>query len=84
MGADLAFVFCATEACTPIKSYSPELMVTSFYNGVETAESDNSQNADPVTVIVAASRAGSGSDRMEDSEDVNGDVVEKKVREVLI
>jgi hypothetical protein len=25
-------VFCAKEACIPIKSYSPELMVTAFYN----------------------------------------------------
>mmetsp|Transcript_15726 Transcript_15726/g.44071 ORF Transcript_15726/g.44071 Transcript_15726/m.44071 type:complete len:431 (+) Transcript_15726:92-1384(+) len=31
-GADLAFVFCAEEACLPIKCYSPELMVTSIYS----------------------------------------------------
>jgi len=31
-GADLAYVFCAEEASQPIKSYSPELMVTAFYN----------------------------------------------------
>lgn len=31
-GADLAFVFCAKQAMIPIKSYSPELMVTSFYD----------------------------------------------------
>ena len=30
-GADLVFVFCAKEAAIPIKSYSPELMVTPFY-----------------------------------------------------
>lgn len=30
-GADLAFIFCAKEAKIPIKSYSPELMVTHFY-----------------------------------------------------
>ena len=30
-GADLSFVFCAKEAAVPIKTYSPELMVTSFY-----------------------------------------------------
>lgn len=31
-GADLSFVFCSKEASTPIKCYSPELMVTSFYD----------------------------------------------------
>lgn len=30
-GADLAFVFCASEASIPIKCYSPDLMVTPFY-----------------------------------------------------
>jgi hypothetical protein len=59
MGADLAFVFCATEACVPIKSYSPELMVTSFYNGVEAAERDDIQYPDPVTVSVSKSLSGS-------------------------
>ena len=31
-GGDLAYVFCEKQALIPIKSYSPELMVTSFYN----------------------------------------------------
>ena len=31
MGADLASVFCAEEAVIPIKCYSPELVVSSFY-----------------------------------------------------
>jgi ATP-dependent NAD(P)H-hydrate dehydratase len=31
-GADLSFVFCAKQAMVPIKSYSPELMVTAFYD----------------------------------------------------
>jgi ATP-dependent NAD(P)H-hydrate dehydratase len=31
-GADLSFVFCAKQAAIPIKSYSPELMVTPFYD----------------------------------------------------
>jgi len=31
-GGDLAFVFAAKQAVIPIKSYSPELMVTSFYD----------------------------------------------------
>jgi Carbohydrate kinase len=59
MGADLAFVFCATEACVPIKSYSPELMVTSFYNGVETAEHDDIQYPDPVSLSVSKGLSGS-------------------------
>jgi ATP-dependent NAD(P)H-hydrate dehydratase len=31
-GADLSYVFCSQEAAAPIKSYSPELMVTPFYD----------------------------------------------------
>ena len=31
-GADLCSVFCTEEASQPIKSYSPELMVTAFYS----------------------------------------------------
>lgn len=31
-GADLSYVYCAEEAAIPIKSYSPELMVTPFYS----------------------------------------------------
>ena len=31
-GSDLSFVFCAKEAALPIKSYSPELMVTPVYS----------------------------------------------------
>lgn len=31
-GADLAFVFCSQQAATPIKCYSPEVMVTPFYD----------------------------------------------------
>ena len=61
MGADLAFVFCATEACVPIKSYSPELMVTSFYNGVETAERDDMQYPDPVSRRMGVSASSSES-----------------------
>lgn len=30
-GGDLVFVFCAAEALVPIKSYSPEFMVTALY-----------------------------------------------------
>jgi NAD(P)H-hydrate repair Nnr-like enzyme with NAD(P)H-hydrate dehydratase domain len=32
MGADLSWVFCSEKASIPIKGYSPELMVTSFYS----------------------------------------------------
>ena len=32
LGADLSYVFCSQLASQPIKSYSPELMVTSFYD----------------------------------------------------
>ena len=31
-GADLSSIYCAQEASLPIKSYSPELMVTPFYS----------------------------------------------------
>jgi ATP-dependent NAD(P)H-hydrate dehydratase len=31
-GGDLSFVFCAQQAAIPLKSYSPELMVTAFYD----------------------------------------------------
>lgn len=32
VGADLSYVFCSENAVTAIKSYSPELIVTSFYD----------------------------------------------------
>jgi NAD(P)H-hydrate repair Nnr-like enzyme with NAD(P)H-hydrate dehydratase domain len=32
VGADLASVFCSQSAAMPIKVYSPELMVSSFYD----------------------------------------------------
>ena len=31
-GADLSWVFCSQSSAIPIKSYSPELMVKSFYD----------------------------------------------------
>ena len=46
-GADLVFVFCAKEAAIPIKSYSPELMVTPFYEeGSILSLSTNNNNKD--------------------------------------
>jgi ATP-dependent NAD(P)H-hydrate dehydratase len=41
-GADLSFVFCSQEASAPIKSYSPELMVTPFYNDINMFSEDSS------------------------------------------
>lgn len=32
LGGDLSYVFCAKQAAIPIKSYSPELMVTPWYD----------------------------------------------------
>lgn len=79
MGADLAFVFCATEACVPIKSYSPELMVTSFYNGIETIEyDDSSRYTDPMTAAPRTKKAEAESELV--SENIINDVVEWKVR----
>ena len=34
MGADLAFVLCASEAAVPIKCYGPELMVVPVYDSL--------------------------------------------------
>ena len=31
-GADLSYIFCSKEGSGPIKAYSPEAMVTPFYN----------------------------------------------------
>lgn len=40
-GADLATIFTAKEALIPIKSYSPEFMVTSLYDTAEIEELEN-------------------------------------------
>ncbi len=42
-GADLSFIYCSNDAAIPIKCYSPELMVTPFYNDnlvLKAAETD--------------------------------------------
>ena len=89
MGADLAFVFCATEACVPIKGYSPELMVTSFYNGIETLEYDDSQYTVPMTAATGAMKAEAESESesvsvsVPVSENVSNDVVEWKVSDIF-
>ncbi|CAB9501006.1 ATP-dependent (S)-NAD(P)H-hydrate dehydratase [Seminavis robusta] len=43
-GADLAYVFCAQEACLPIKSYSPELMVSPVYSAQQFDDCHNSNS----------------------------------------
>lgn len=56
-GADLSFVFCAKEAAIPIKSYSPELMVTPFY------EEETVRAAEAATsAFIASSRTCSEND----------------------
>ena len=45
-GADLAFVFCPEEACLPIKSYSPELMVAPVYSAKKFDEYTAEENID--------------------------------------
>ena len=83
MGADLAFVFCATEACVPIKSYSPELMVTSFYNGIETLEHDDScQYTDPMTAATRIKKAEAEAESELVPENVSNDVLEWKVSNI--
>jgi NAD(P)H-hydrate repair Nnr-like enzyme with NAD(P)H-hydrate dehydratase domain len=39
-GCDLSFVYCSKDASVPIKSYSPELMVTAFYDDTKMMSSD--------------------------------------------
>lgn len=45
-GADLAFCFCAQEAATPLKCYSPELMVEAVYEAAEFDEAVRTDRAD--------------------------------------
>lgn len=49
-GADLSSIYCAHEAAIPIKSYSPELMVTPFYayNGTNLERQNISFQMDPM------------------------------------
>jgi len=51
-GADLATVFCAEEACTAIKSYSPELMVQGVYSASRMQSSDKLVQQKEVTKMV--------------------------------
>lgn len=39
-GADLSWIYCSQSAAIPIKSYSPELMVTPFYEDAATLQAD--------------------------------------------
>lgn len=62
-GADLVSVFCAEEAAIPLKSYSPELMVTPIYSAKDISGTINSSvysliaNRAANTVIDALPRA---------------------------
>lgn len=42
LGADLAWVYCSEAAAIPIKSYSPELIVTPFYDDENMLTMDSS------------------------------------------
>lgn len=43
-GADLVFVFCDQQALIPIKSYSPEFMVTALYDSALEQRKDQDQD----------------------------------------
>jgi len=48
-GADLSSIYCALEASGPIKSYSPEVMVTPFYTyGSGLGRQNASFHLDPI------------------------------------
>lgn len=52
-GADLSSIYCALEATVPIKSYSPEVMVTPFYAYGAVLERQNvSFNTEPLLTAV--------------------------------
>jgi ATP-dependent NAD(P)H-hydrate dehydratase len=46
VGADLSWVFCSEHASIPIKSYSPELMVTPFYDERNLFKDTGKESAD--------------------------------------
>lgn len=43
-GADLSWVYCSQEAAIPIKSYSPELMVTPFFDDKKLSDDDTEES----------------------------------------
>ena len=45
-GADLATVFTAQEAATPLKTYSPELMVQAVYSAADCSDDDDDDDDD--------------------------------------
>jgi ATP-dependent NAD(P)H-hydrate dehydratase len=61
-GADLSFVYCSAEAATPIKCYSPELMVSPFYKD-EVLLNENSVPEKRTEIEKAASIVTSGLSR---------------------
>jgi hypothetical protein len=54
-GCDLSFVFCSKDASIPIKSYSPELMVTAIYDDAKMLSSDQKTVDDEVSAAIYAS-----------------------------
>lgn len=50
-GADLSFIYCSTSAAIPIKSYSPELMVTPFYDEKVLTSSISKDSLDGFTEV---------------------------------
>ncbi len=57
VGADLAWVFTAAEAATPIKSYSPELIVIPVYEAARFASADAAAREAEVARFVEGVRA---------------------------
>lgn len=56
-GADLSFIYCSNDAATPIKCYSPELMVSPFYDDDDLLFGRSSGSTDPATISSAIETA---------------------------
>ena len=52
LGADLAWVYCSKDSAVPIKSYSPELIVTPFYDEDVVFHLDNETKPDQFSIEV--------------------------------
>jgi ATP-dependent NAD(P)H-hydrate dehydratase len=55
-GGDLAFVYCSSEALIPIKCYSPELIVNSFYDMNELNDLSSNENNNIEKIIEISTR----------------------------
>ena len=51
-GGDLSYIFCAKQAAIPIKSYSPELMVTPFYDDDDLLSESEEEIAKRITDFI--------------------------------